>query len=234
MAADADEITRSIATLNLDHTTRAKAVSTQDTLCEGVIYTLSEFAEAPSIISMVEVSGKKWIKSFEAQTKYTGIQSPNGYTRGGTNYIAWDQDLYVCTMNITSHKGRYCGVILEEKDKTVPKKFLHLAVHLPTKGNWELQARQAAQTVDWARLQGVDEVSVAGDFNQRPEQVMGIFGDCGLAASIVSSDNVKTTKKGSCIDNVLLDEHVAVRTVRIQTGNTLFSHHPLSVVALYE
>lgn len=230
-----DELTRCIATLNLDHTTRSKAVSTQKTLCAGVISTLEQFAEPPSVISMVEVSGKTWVKLFEAQTHYAGVQTPNGYTRGGTNYIAYDTDLYTFKTSVESTTGRYCGIIYEEKDKSTPKTFMHLAVHLPTKGNWRKQALLAAQTIEWARLnENVDEVTVAGDFNKKPEEVMEIFSEAGMTASILSSDAVPTTKKGNCIDNVLVDDALTVRTVRIQRQNDLFSHHPVSVVALYE
>lgn len=184
---------------------------------------------------MVEVSGKTWVRSFEKQTRYAGVQTPNSYTRGGTNYIAYDTELYDCKFSVTSHAGRYCGIIYEEKDKSVPKKFMHLAVHLPTKGNWEKQALMVANAIEWGRLQeDVDEVTVAGDFNKSPDQVMKIFGEVGMTAAIETSDNVVTTKKGSCIDNVLVDDALAVRTVYIQQKNDLFSHHPVSVVALYE
>lgn len=230
----ADEaLTRSFATLNLDHTTRAREVSTQETLYSGVVRTLDAFARPPDVISMVEVSGKKWARLFEAGTRYDGVQTPNGYTRGGTNYIAWDRAKYSCTASVTSHAGRYCGVILEETAQEGPQRLLHLAVHLPTKGGWEKQARLVAATVEWGQLQGIDAVSVAGDFNKRPEDVMAIFADVGVRAAIVSSDGVATTTKGNCIDNVLIDEDAVMRTAWVQTGNELFSHHPVSVVAEY-
>lgn len=231
MAAEA--LTRSIATLNLDHTTRAPEISTQQTLCAGVVQTLGAFAEAPDIVSMVEVSGKTWVRLFQESTRYDGVQTPNGYTRGGTNYIAWDRDKYACSASVTSHAGRYCGVILDEVGVPEPQKLFHLAVHLPTKGDWESQARLVASTVEWGRLQGVHAVSIAGDFNKRPEDVLAILADVGLRASILSSDGVATTKKGNCIDNVLLDVDAVVHTAWVQTGNELFSHHPLSVVAEY-
>lgn len=231
----ADEaLTRSFATLNLDHTTRAREVSTQVKLYGGVVQTLGAFERPPDVVSMVEVSGKTWVRLFEAGTRYDGVQTPNGYTRGGTNYIAWDREKYTCATSITSHAGRYCGVILEETVKESPQRLLHLAVHLPTKGGWEKQARMVAATVEWGRQQGVDAVSVAGDFNKRPEDVMAIFGDVGVRASILSSDMVPTTKKGNCIDNVLIDEDAVMRTAWVQTGNELFSHHPVSVVAEYK
>lgn len=228
-----ETLTRSFAALNLDHTTRAREVSTQVKLYGGVVQTLEMFARAPDVVSMVEVSGKTWVKLFEENTRYAGVQTPNGYTRGGTNYIAWDREKYTCSTSVTSHAGRYCGVILEETTKESPQKLLHLAVHLPTKGNWEKQARLVAATVEWGRLQGVDAVSVAGDFNKRPEDVMAIFGDVGVHAAIVSGDGVVTTKKGNCIDNVLIDSDAVMRTAWVQTGNELFSHHPLSIVADY-
>lgn len=229
-----EALTRSIATLNLDHTTRAREVSTQPTLYAGVVRTLDAFTEQPDVVSMVEVSGKTWVKLFEANTHYRGVQTPNGYTRGGTNYIAWDSTKYTCSTSITSHAGRYCGVILDETAAESPLRLLHLAVHLPTKGCWETQARLVAKAVEWGRLQGVDAVSVAGDFNKRPEDVMAIFGDVGVHPAILSSDGVATTKKGNCIDNVLLDADVAIHAARVQTGNELFSHHPVSVVAEFK
>lgn len=234
MVDDGEKLTRSIATLNLDHTTRTRAVSTQTKLYGGVVQTLDMFERAPDIVSMVEVSGKTWVRLFEAGTRYDGVQTPNGYTRGGTNYIAWDRERYACTLNIVSHGGRYCGVILEETAREAPQKLLHLAVHLPTKGGWEKQARLVAAAVEWGRLQGVDAVSVAGDFNKRPEDVMAIFEDVGVRAALLSSDGVATTKKGNCIDNVLVDADVTVPTAWVQTGNDLFSHHPVAVVAEYE
>lgn len=233
--SDEEDLTRCIATLNLDHTTRAKEISTQKTLCTGVVSTLSKFKEPPGVVSMVEVSGKTWVKLFEAQTDYAGVQTPNGYTRGGSNYIAYDTKLYDCKLSIESRLGRYCGIIYEDKDKSVPKRYMHLAVHLPTKGDWRKQALKAAQTIEWARLkENVDEVTVAGDFNKKPEEVVEIFSEMGMQASLLSEDGVPTTAKGNCIDNVLFDSSVSVRTVRIQRRNALFSHHPMSAVALYE
>ncbi len=228
-----DELVRSIATLNLDHTTRTREVSTQVKLYGGVVQTLDSFATQPDVVSMVEVSGKTWVRLFEENTCYDGVQTPNGYTRGGTNYIAWDRTKFSCETSLTSHAGRYCGVILEETKKEAPHRILHLAVHLPTKGGWETQARLVAATVEWGRQQGVHAVSVAGDFNKRPEDVMAIFADVGVRAAILSSDGVATTKKGNCIDNVLIDTEADMRTAWIQTGNEMFSHHPVSIVAEY-
>ena len=231
--SDEEDLTRILATLNLDHTTRARAVSTQEMLYGGVVQTLAAFDRPPDVISMVEVSGKKWVKLFETNTRYDGVQTPNGYTRGGTNYIAWDRERYACTASIRSTTGRYCGVILEETARESPQRLLHLAVHLPTKGDWKKQAQLVAGTVEWGRLQGVDAVSVAGDFNKTPEKVMEIFADVGVRASILSSDGVATTKANNCIDNVLIDADAVMRTAWVQTGNELFSHHPVSVVAQY-
>ena len=239
MAAEEEEVshlTRCIATLNLDHTTRAKEVSTQAKLCTGVVKTLDKFDVAPDIISMVEVSGKTWVRTFESTTRYDGVQTPNSYCRGGSNYIAWDRELFTCDTHVISKTGRYCGVILEETKKTSPQKILHLAVHLPTKGNWEKQARLVVKAVKWGRLQGVDAVSIAGDFNKRPESVMDIFSDIdvGFQPAILSTDGVATTQKGNCIDNVLVESSAVLDTVYVQTKNTMFSHHPVSLVAHYD
>ncbi|MFY7867953.1 MAG: endonuclease/exonuclease/phosphatase family protein [Exiguobacterium sp.] len=238
MAAEDGEVklTRCIATLNLDHTTRAREVSTQAKLCAGVIKTLEDFTVRPDIISMVEVSGKTWVRTFESTTYYDGVQSPNSYTRGGSNYIAWDREMFSCDTHVISTTGRYCGVILEETKKSQPQKIFHLAVHLPTKGNWEKQARLVVKAVEWGRLRGVDAVSVAGDFNKRPESVMEIFSDIdiGFQPALLSSDGSATTQKGNCIDNILVDADAMLDTVHIQTKNALFSHHPVSLVAQYE
>lgn len=233
---EVSDLTRCIATLNLDHTTRAKEVSTQAKLCAGVIKTIEKFDVTPDIISMVEVSGKTWVRTFESTTRYDGVQTPNSYCRGGSNYIAWDREMFTCDTHLISKTGRYCGVILEETTKTSPQKIFHLAVHLPTKGNWEKQARLVVKAVEWGRLQGVDSVSIAGDFNKRPEYVMDIFNeiDVGLQPALTSDDDVVTTKKGNCIDNVLVESSAILDTVYIQAGNAMFSHHPVSVVARYE
>jgi len=219
--------------MNLDHTTRSKKVNTQEKLFDGVVSVFDSFKTTPDIVSLVEVSGQTIVARLREDTDYNAVAIKNGYRSGGYNVIAWDHGLYESCHYNDSACGRYGSVVLTERTREQPLTICHVAVHLPTKGSWEKSAKLVLKHVEDVKREGADAVTIAGDFNKCPASVAEIFAeDLGFVSVIPSTR--PTTKKGNCIDNIIVDDRATACTYKVRNDIGLFSHFPVSTTVYYE
>lgn len=219
--------------MNLDHTTRSTEVNDQVKLFNGVVSVFDSFRTSPDIVSLVEVSGQSIVTRLRDDTDYNAVAIKNGYRRGGYNVIAWDHGLYEVDYYNDSACGRYGSVMLKERTPEQPLTFCHIAVHLPTKGHWKRSAKLVLQHVEDVRREGADAVTIAGDFNRCPASVAEIFTeDLGFVSVIPSTR--PTTKKGNCIDNIIVDDRATACTYKVRSDIGLFSHFPVTTTVYYE
>jgi hypothetical protein len=221
-----DEIQKRIGALNLDWTNRKEKVRTQQSLAIGVRESLISLG-SPEIVSFSEVSGKEWIKKFERDTGHTGSLVKGQY---GYMYISWNKEDIVHLESIESLGRRYTGVLLY--NVKTKKRHLHLGVHMPTKSGkagWRANANAISKCVrDYQESkEGVDFVSISGDFNADPTKVVEHFSPDGLHFA-VTSNKKSTTEAGNCIDNVISSIEFENNSITIDEKNDRFTHHPIA------
>lgn len=221
------KIKKRIGALNLDWTKRNEKVNTQQKLAMGVIDSV-ESLDTPNIISFSEVSGLGWVNKFQRDLGYTGISVGGPYGRGFM-YTAWKKDEFVVEEVIESAGKRYMGVLLV--DTKTKKRHLHLGVHMPTKGGiWTVNANAVSRCVcDYlTKKDGVDFVSISGDFNAKPKKVVSHFSTDGLYFALTSQVFLPTTAMGNSIDNILSNREFNVDSIIVDDKNDRFSHFPLA------
>lgn len=222
-----DDVVKRIGALNLDWTKRNEKVDTQAKLAIGVRESLVSI-DSPSIVSFSEVSGEGWSKKFKRETTYTGA-SVNGPYGRGFMYTAWKRDEFFHEETIQSKGKRYTGVLLV--DKKSKKRHLHIGVHMPTKGGiWKVNADAISRCVEdyCTKKDGVDFVSIAGDFNASPFDVVKHFAPDGLNFALTSQVFLPTTTAGNSIDNVLSSQEFNIESIIIDSKNNRFTHYPIA------
>lgn len=224
---DVDDIKKRIGALNLDWTKRKETINTQRKLGMGVLESI-ESLDFPSIVSFSEVSGKSWVKEFQGGTMYSGATVGGPYG-SGFMHTAWNKDEFSLEEIIESKGKRYMGVLLV--DKRTKARHLHLGVHMPTKGGiWKTNADAISRCVTeyTTKREGIDFVSIAGDFNATPNDVVSHFSPDGLHFALTSEVFLPTTAMGNSIDNILSNREFNVDSIVVDDKNDRFSHYPLA------
>lgn len=219
-----------VGVLNLDGSNRRDSVQDAETLRSTVSEIVKTTFRRPSLLSMSEVSNhQKWIEAFEndPSTTYMGV-----FVAEAKLYAAYDIEVFSLEKIVVSLLGHTLGLLL--KEVAAPHRtVLHLTVHCPKQkpDRWEHTIKALLRLChDYRRA---DLIVIAGDFNAKPEKLIERIPTYEPAIDKSSSENA-TTRRGNCIDNVMISKG-EFSELFIDQQNPHFGHCPLmATFSLFE
>lgn len=234
------EVLHSAGTLNIDWTNRSDGAVGVEELA-GAIQRSVVDVQMPERLTLTEVSNKNAIRMFERCTGYVGVLDRHAPSYGYM-YTGWRPDVHELVSNFVTPGGRYNGILL--RNIATGERILHVSAHLPLKKqkgrvSREECARNIHKLIVECREKGdgVDTVTIAGDFNDTPDFLARSFGDLSLSPVIDSGSSITTTtKRGKIVrDNIVVEtDRLPTAKLHILDKNASpFSHLPLSAFSSY-